>query len=239
MARARRVSSVWTRESKDEPPALSPGQIVTEAIRLLDEEGLEALSMRRLGARLNAGATSLYRHVSNRNELIELIVDEVYQEIEVPEPDTPEDWRASVAVCAHSMRSMILRHPWIAPLLGMTGLSYLGPNVLRLNERMQQRFEAVGFEPREAAHAISALVSYVIGMGVSEAAWLTLVARTGETESAVHASLRPAIERAVRTHLDEPARFLGSQVRDPKRNRDEKFEYGLDRLLDGFAARLG
>ncbi|MBO0515534.1 TetR/AcrR family transcriptional regulator, partial [Streptomyces beijiangensis] len=85
-AEKKQVPSVWTRPQRRvrEQPALSRDQIVTEALALLDDAGIEALSMRKLGTRLNAGATSLYTHVANKDELIELVVDLVYGEIEVP-----------------------------------------------------------------------------------------------------------------------------------------------------------
>ncbi|WP_435835385.1 TetR/AcrR family transcriptional regulator [Streptomyces avermitilis] len=78
----RTIQSVWTRpRGGRERPVLSREQIVAEALRLLDSEGIDALSMRKLGNRLSAGATSLYRHVANKDELIELAVDEIYGEI--------------------------------------------------------------------------------------------------------------------------------------------------------------
>src|SRR3954449_2777040 len=88
--------SVWTRPQRRQKEQLTRERIVAEAIRLLDDEGLEALSMRTLGQRLGAGATSLYRHVASKDELIELVADEVYGEIEVPEPSDPSSWRLAL-----------------------------------------------------------------------------------------------------------------------------------------------
>ena len=81
--------SVWTRPREPEQPALSRAAIVREAITMLDADGIEALSMRKLGAALNAGATSLYRHVATKDELMELAVDEVVAEITVPPARQP------------------------------------------------------------------------------------------------------------------------------------------------------
>ena len=143
------ITSVWTRPRRGpEQPSLSREQIVAEAVLLLDLEGIEALSMRKLGTRLGAGATSLYRHVASKDELIELVVDEVYGELELPEAADPADWRTSVATGAHSLRAMALRHPWVATVLGHVGLVHLGPNVMRMSERMLGQFEAASF-PRE------------------------------------------------------------------------------------------
>ncbi|MEV6911149.1 TetR/AcrR family transcriptional regulator [Amycolatopsis sp. NPDC051071] len=234
------IQSVWTRpRRKRDQPALSQAQIVGEAVRLLDVEGVDALSMRRLGTALNAGATSLYRHVANRDELVELVVDEVYGEISVPENSDPAKWRAAATVGAQSVRAMILRHPWVASLLGAVGLSYLGPNVMRLNERMLNLFEAAGFPGDEADQALSAVIAYVVGVGTSEAAWLTTLAKSGRSEQEWSEHLRPAIEEASREYphqRERIAQFDGTA--DPEQFRDEKFRYGLDRMLDGLEIRL-
>ncbi|MFD6067735.1 MULTISPECIES: TetR/AcrR family transcriptional regulator [Amycolatopsis] len=234
------IQSVWTRpRRKRDQPALSQAQIVAEAVRLLDVEGVDALSMRRLGTALNAGATSLYRHVANRDELIELVVDEVYGEITVPDGDDPAGWREAAVVGAESVRAMILRHPWVASLLGSVGLSYLGPNVMRLNERLLGVFVAAGFPGDEADQAISAVISYVIGMGTTEAAWLTTVAKSGQSERDWAERLRPAVEVAVEGHPHQREMLARAVAEtDPVRLRDEKFRYGLDRMLDGLEARL-
>ncbi|WP_020673023.1 TetR/AcrR family transcriptional regulator [Amycolatopsis nigrescens] len=233
------IPSVWTRPRRRERPALSREQIVAEAVQLLDTEGIEDLSMRRLGGRLDAGATSLYRHVANKDELIELVVDEVYGEIEVPSADDPAGWRASVTVCADSLRAMILRHPWIASLLGEVGLSYLGPNVMRLNDRMLALFEAADFPLDEADKAISTVSAYVIGTAISEAAWLTMVSRSGETEQGWSERLRPAVEEAAQDYPRLRETFTGSAGQDLHRRREENFHYGLERILDGFHVHHG
>ncbi len=128
--------SVWTRpRGGREQPVLSREQIVSGALRLLDADGIDALSMRKLGNSLGAGATSLYRHVANKDELIELAVDKIYGEVELPSPsggsgvpggsggssdsddtDDGANWRTETARCAHSLRRTILRHTWIASL---------------------------------------------------------------------------------------------------------------------------
>ncbi|MGK8521251.1 TetR/AcrR family transcriptional regulator [Nocardia asteroides] len=226
---------MWTRPRRGrEQPALTREQIVAEAVALLDAEGMEALSMRQLGARLNAGATSLYRHVANRDELIELVVDEVYGEIDVPEIDDPAHWRAATRECARSLRAMILRHPWMASTLGQVGLSYLGPNVMRLNDRMVGLFEAGGFPAQEAGDGIGSVISFVVGIGITEAAYLSMLARSGKTEKEWLAELRPAAEAAAR---EFPRVAHESWSQDPEQVRERKFQYGLDRVLDGLDAR--
>ncbi|MFD7665104.1 TetR/AcrR family transcriptional regulator C-terminal domain-containing protein [Streptomyces sp. NPDC059788] len=232
--------SVWTRPRRPrrEQPALSREQIVATALELLDAEGIDALSMRKLGTRLNAGATSMYSHVANKDELIELVVDEVHGEIEAPDPDGPADWRTAVAAYAHSMRATLLRHPWIASVLGESGVSYLGPNMLRLNDAVLAVFEGGGFSLPAADRALNTMVAYVIGVSTSEAAFLTTLARSGRGEQEWTDRLWPAAEEAVKPYPRLRALYAAQRDQDRSGTRDKSFADGLECVLDGIAARL-
>ncbi|MCX5193066.1 TetR/AcrR family transcriptional regulator [Streptomyces sp. NBC_00249] len=233
------VPSVWTRpRRRKEQPALSREQIVAAAVRLLDAEGLEALSMRKLGAGMGTAATSLYRHVANKDELIELVVDEVFGELELPEAIGPQGWRAALSHCGHSLRDMVLRHPWMASVLGQVGLAHLGPNLMSMSERMLGLAQTAGFPPGEADLAIKAVVSYVIGATTSEASYLSLLARSGKSEPEWLESLRPAAQEALEDHPLTKERAASRQGLDPARLREETFDYGLQRVLDGLATRI-
>ncbi|MEH0555299.1 TetR/AcrR family transcriptional regulator [Streptomyces sp. B21-101] len=234
----RPVPSVWARGRREpDQPALSRDAIVREAVAMLDVDGIEALSMRKLGARLNAGATSLYRHVATKDELMELAVDEVAAEIQVPSADGP-DWRAAVAEAAGSFRATALRHPWLASVLGQAGLAYLGPNLMSFSERLASLFTAAGFA--EPGRAIEPVLSYVMGVSATEAAWLTTVARSGESEADFVARLMPAAQQAAApyAHLADAYAASAAESADPVALRESKFAYGLDVVLDGLALRL-
>ncbi|MEV3860239.1 TetR/AcrR family transcriptional regulator C-terminal domain-containing protein [Streptomyces sp. NPDC050095] len=235
------LPSVWTRTDRRrrEQPALSRDQIVTEAVRLLDEEGLEALSMRKLGTRLNAGATSLYTHVSNKDELIELVVDAIFAEAEVPVLAEGGDWRAALTACAQSLRTVIVRHPWTASVFGQVGLSYLGPNMMQVFEDMLALFETAGFTLEEGDYASSTVYSFVLGMATSEAAWLSLVARSGKSEQEWVEQLLPAAERAVQSYPRYKQRFEAQKDAAADGVRGDKFLDGLDCLMDGLEVRRG
>ncbi|MFD8209312.1 TetR/AcrR family transcriptional regulator C-terminal domain-containing protein [Streptomyces sp. NPDC059695] len=237
-AKANPVASVWARErSAPDQPALSRASIVREAVAMLDADGIEALSMRKLGARLNAGATSLYRHVATKDELMELAVDEVAGEIAVPAAGGP--WRAAATEAAGSFRATALRHPWLSSTLGQAGLAYLGPNLMAYSERLAALFTAAGFP--EPSRAIDTLLSYVIGMSTTEAAWLGTVARSGETEAGFIARLMPAAQQAAAGHDHLAEAYADAATRsetDPVALRDAKFAYGLEVVLDGLEMRL-
>lgn len=233
------VQSVWTRpRAGREQPALSREQIVAEALRLLDSDGIDALSMRKLGTRLGAGATSLYRHVANKDELIELAIDEIYGEIEIPGSTDPATWRADAVRCAQSLRGTMLRHPWIASVLGEMGMSFLGPNAIRLAESLLALFTRAGLPTTEADQSSSTLVAYVIGMATSEAAYLNVLARSGQTEQQYVESLWPTAEQAVESHPHLREGYAEQRGKDPRAARDENFQYGLDRVLDGLETRI-
>jgi AcrR family transcriptional regulator len=200
------ISSVWTREQRPRE-GLSQDRIVAAAVELLDAEGLEALSMRTLAARMDTKATSLYRHVANKDELIELVVDEAYGEMEVP---AEGPWRTSVADAARSLRAVVLRHPWVASVLGQVGLAELGPNLSDRSARLLALFVGAGFPDDEADLAMKTMLGYVVGMTVSEAAYVQLLARSGQSEDEL-------VVRGVTS----------------KALRDKTFEYGLERVLAG------
>ncbi|WP_205324495.1 TetR/AcrR family transcriptional regulator [Glycomyces sp. YM15] len=225
------IPSVWAREVTAKPAGLSRERIVAAALKLLDAEGLAALSMRSLGKRLDAGATSMYRHVANKDELLELVVDEVYGEVAVPEPGGRDGWRDGVAAAARSLRAMALRHKWVTGVLGQVGLAYLGPNLSRVSQRMLDVFGAGGFDPLEADQAMSAVTAYVVGTATSEAAWLDLVDRSGKSEAELVAGLRETQD-----HLNETA--AAGAYDDPAAYREDAFAFGLDLILDGLQARL-
>ncbi|MCB5169625.1 TetR/AcrR family transcriptional regulator [Streptomyces bambusae] len=239
-AKEKTIPSVWTRprRGRREQPALSREHIVAEAILLLDAEGVDALSMRRLGARLNAGATSLYSHVANKDELIELVVDEVYGEMEVPDAGGPEGWRAGSVASAQSLLAVILRHPWLVSVLGGASFSSLGPNMLRITDRLLAVFEAGGFPLAEADRAMKALLAYVVGMGTSAAAFLTALSHSGQTQEEWAERMVPVMSEAVRPYPMLNALFDARQGDDLLDTSTDLFGYGLDRMLDGLEARL-
>ncbi len=122
----------------------------------------------------------------------------------VPPADRP-DWRAAVTEAARSFRATALRHPWLASVLGQADLAYLGPNLMSYSERLAALFTAVGFP--QPGGAIDTVLSYVIGMSTTEAAWLTTVARSGETEAAFIARLMPAARQAAAGYITTSPRL--------------------------------
>ncbi|WP_419996262.1 TetR/AcrR family transcriptional regulator [Streptomyces boninensis] len=234
------LPTVWARPTRKrrEQPSLSREQIVSEAIQLLDADGLEALSMRKLGARLNAGATSMYTHVRNKEEIVELVVDEIFGELDIPSAADAADWRAAAARSTRSVRAAILRHPWSAPVLGAAGTAYLGPNMMRLSDGLLALFEAAGFAGEEADRAMDTLFAYAIGMSISEAAMVTAIARSGMSEQEWAAQLWPAARQAAKGYPRLERRYAEQSARGLGEGTADQFDAGVERILDGLERRL-
>jgi AcrR family transcriptional regulator len=164
--RSRLAGGVTAQDARSET-SLSLERIVAAAVELLDAEGLDGLKMRRLADRLGAGAMSLYWHVANKEEVLDLALDSVleYQ----PNPHEQErDWRAEVVHLLEDWRTRMLRHPWSAPLLPRRAL---GPNILGRLERLGHILSGAGVPDAELNVAIWSLWNYVIGATVTRASF--------------------------------------------------------------------
>jgi len=230
------VTSVWTREKKTaKAPSLGRDQIVRETLALLDEEGLGALSMRRLAARLDSAATTLYWHVANKDELLELVLDEVYGEFGVP-AETGLRWRDVVQRYAYSMRDALIRHPWAVPLIGTRPA--IGPNALRSMTQVTSTLTEAGFVRMNIDFSWAAIFSYVLGTVTSEVAYRAMVAKSGGDAAALQKSMRPLLVAVAGDHPELIERYDSYENEDPNVARALAFDFGLASLLDGLTMRL-
>ncbi|MFI8836484.1 TetR/AcrR family transcriptional regulator C-terminal domain-containing protein [Streptomyces afghaniensis] len=141
-------------------------QIVQAAIVLLDEGGIENLSMRKLGSRLGITAAALYWHVRSRHDLLLLAADTVWRETPLPGLDDLE-WRQTVLAMADNLRSMLLRHPWL--LTAMTIQSLDGPARDRHEAHLRAVCETSGLTRREAEQAAQSIATFAIGAALAAA----------------------------------------------------------------------
>jgi hypothetical protein len=138
-----------------------------------------------------------------------------------------------VTAAAYSFRAVALRHPWLASVLGQAGLAYLGPKLMAVSEGLVALFAAAGFPQPDSA--LDAVMSYVLGMSSTEAAWLGTVARSGQTEAEFVASLMPAAQQAAAGHEYLSRSYTAEPPADPAALRDAKFAAALEIILDGLA----
>jgi TetR/AcrR family tetracycline transcriptional repressor len=229
--RARLEDLPWTAgdEGTGAREALTREQIVDAAIRLVDADGLTALSMRRLGSELGAGATSLYWHVKNKHQLEDLMVDALIGQV-ARDIRPAEGWRDSLAEVARALRRVLVRHRHIAPLLGERPT--VGPHALDAADRVMGILRGAGFDDRTTSLASGALINYASGFAMFESRSPGRASDAPEAKAQAEAVM--AYFRAL-----PPERYPHLlAVAEVSIDEDEQFEYGLQRLLDGFDADL-
>ncbi len=121
-------------------------QVVSAAIALADDAGLDAVSLRRVAHRLGVTPMALYRHVASKDDLLDAIADRLYGELDLPAPGEP--WWDALAGLARSTRELLLARPWSVPLFARP-LS--GPHGYALDKALREAFLTAGFSPAEAA----------------------------------------------------------------------------------------
>ena len=138
---------------------LSAATIVTAALEIADADGLGAVTMRAVGARLGAAAMSLYRHVPNKDALLELMADKVLGEL--PDPDPSGDWRTELHTFFLAFHDLLLEHPAVAHV--MIEMTLAGPELSMRGEHVLACMLDAGFDEPTAAQMISALTWHTVG----------------------------------------------------------------------------
>ena len=161
---------VTTPRKRGRPPRLSRPAIFQAALRLIDEEGAEALTMRRLGAEMGVEAMSLYRHVSSKEALLDGIGGQMLAELELGADDG--DWTVTAQRLMADIRAVARAHPAAFALVGMRALNTV--EAMRPVEKMLAALRAGGFPPDRAVAAFRLLSGYLRGFTLSEIAGLTL-----------------------------------------------------------------
>ncbi|MGX7671991.1 winged helix-turn-helix transcriptional regulator [Plantactinospora sp. DSM 117369] len=216
---------------------LNLDRIVRVAVGLADAYGLATLSMRRVAAALDAGVMSLYRYVPGKAELVDLMVEDVFGEIDYPEPG-PAGWRARIELSARREWAMYQRHPWVLPIVAGTGRPPLGPNVLASVEWVLAAVDGFGLDPATMVQVYLTVSDYVQG-----AARYVQTEAEDERRTGVSIEQWWAAEMATLTRLLDTGRFpllsrLTRQVGAAPASVRQDFEFGLGRVLDGIAVFL-
>lgn len=218
----RRATAPTTREP------LTRERVLRAAVAFADEDGIDALSMRRLGERLGVEAMSLYNHVASKDDLHRGMVELVHTEIDEPPDDV--DWKEAIRTTALSAHQVLLRHRWACAL----SMSVAAPNEpqMRWMEGVLRTFREAGFSPSLTHHAYHAIDSHITGFTL----WLVsmpfetheeLVALATDFLRWIPADRYPYVLEHAHQHL-EPATPDGPT----------EFEFGLDLILDGLERLL-
>jgi AcrR family transcriptional regulator len=202
---------------------LSRERVLRSAVAFADQGGIASLSMRKLGDALGVEAMSLYNHVANKSELLDGMVDLVFSEIDLPSGGA--GWKTAMRQRAVSARQALSRHRWAIGL--MESRASPGPATLRHHDAVIGSLRHAGFSIEMAAHAYSALDSYIYGFALQEA---SLPFDTAEETAEVAEMIFKEFPADEYPHLAE---LTVEHVLQPGYDYGNEFEFGLDLILDG------
>jgi TetR/AcrR family transcriptional regulator, tetracycline repressor protein len=227
MAKPRRTTRVKRGAARRVPRnTLSRGRIVEAALTQLDAEGLDAVTMPSLAERLGVGTMSLYRHVQDKDDLVNAVAERVLSEVQVPD-GAPDDWEGRVVGYLRRLRDATIAHPGLARILAQRGLT-VGPVFDQLEET-HSILRAAGFSELDAVRTFYSLLTYVFGFVVWE------LPRVHEQPAEIYTA---AWEESI-DHLDPDSypslhalRGELATVASP-----DQFEYGLAHLVESLRPR--
>lgn len=212
--------------------ALTADAIVDAALRVVDTEGLDSLTMRRVAEQLGTGGASLYAHVDSKDALIDLVVDRVIGELNPPWPPDAARWQEQVKDCVRDMRAVLAAHGDVAR--ATLARIPVGPNALAASERMVALLRAGGLPDQVVAYAADLLPLYATATAFEES---------------IYAGQGLGEEDMVR-YVEELRSYFASLPPDRFPNLvalagpltaggtgDERFEFGLDVIVRGLAAQ--
>ena len=202
---------------------VSRDRVLAAAIALADQGGIEALTMRKLGQELGVEAMALYRHVANKDDIVDGIVDLVFSEIEPPAEGA--DWKPAMRRRAISLRDVLSRHRWAIGL--MESRTSPGPANLGHHDAMIGCLRAAGFDMALAAHAYSLMDGYIYGFA------LTKVNLPFESTADITELAQTMLQPFPLNAYPNLADFITEHAMKPGYDYADEFEYGLDLILDG------
>lgn len=242
----RTLALLWRAREQPAPkrgprPSLDPDDVVRAAVAFADAEGLGAVSIRRLAARLGVGAMTLYSHVPGKGELVDLMYDAVLAEMYPDGPDgLGDDWRERLASVAWENWRLYQRHPWAVHVA--VGRPPLGPGLLGRYETELLAFENIGIGDVDRDVLVTLISAFTRGLAAGEVERAEARRTTGITDMQWWQATEPYLEKVFDPERYPTAtrvgRAAGQELQaavDPTRT----FTTGLDALLNGIAARHG
>jgi AcrR family transcriptional regulator len=204
---------------------LSRERVLRAAIELADQGGVEALTMRTLGQALGVEAMSLYRHVDDKSDIVDGIVDLVFAEIEVPCNGT--DWKRAMRERAIYARAALASHPWAIGL--MESRTSPGPATLRHHDSVLGCLRQSGFSIELAAHAYSLLDSYIYGFALQQK-------NLPFSGSEIADMAQSIVEQFPADEYPHLAEIAFEHVMKTGYDYGDEFAFGLDLILDALEA---
>ncbi len=212
-------------KSRPRREPLTRERIVETALRLMDEEGLEAVTMRRVGRELGVEAMSLYNHVADKEDILHGVVEAVMAEFAFPEAD--DDWREAARRAARAWRAVLKAHPNVMTLMSHQRKPMTSVVALRPTEHALEILGRAGLSEAETVQAFRAFGGYVQGFVLAEIAQMFGGDDPGLDPDEVARSLPMDELPTLARHLDHLFRC----------DQDAEFEYGLDLMIRGLEAK--
>jgi AcrR family transcriptional regulator len=234
----RRSELLWedrARPTRGPKPAFTPDDVVQAAIDIADEDGLAAVTMNAVAARLGFTTMAIYRYFPNKETLLDAVVDAGIGL--PPRPSEPRrDWRAEVSRWAHAKRAMLCARPWLAELPFVAAPH--GPNWLSWLEAVVDPLSTTGLSAPDMGQMLSAIDGYT--RGASDTAISLARARArGTSDEQWAAAVGADLGRAVSDpRFPKFAALLTAPSDGTPRTLDESFDFGLQLLLDGIERYL-
>ncbi|WP_329177366.1 TetR/AcrR family transcriptional regulator C-terminal domain-containing protein [Streptomyces decoyicus] len=226
--RTPRGGAARERRPRETDSGLSRESVVRAGVKVADAEGLRALSMRRVAAEFGVSSMALYRHVAGKDELVLLMADAAFHDIELPEP-APDGWRERMAAGARLQWELYRRHPWLAQYLSLTRPQPM-PRAMALIEWTMARVR--GMDPVTLIHMALTLLGFVLSTAAGFEDDLEAEQETGMDQNQWMATMEPVFD-GILTSGSYPMYAGVSGIEDDVVNLESLFEFGLARLLDG------
>jgi AcrR family transcriptional regulator len=206
--------------------------VLAKAIAVADKDGIEALSMRKLGQALGVEAMSLYKHVGNKAELVAAMVDSVVEQFELPD-DEPA-WDAAIRRCAVRAHDLLIEHPWACRLALVPSdfRTISGPRI-RYMEWLLRRLREAGFSPDLAYSAYHTLDSHIFGFTLWQIGHADATRAFVSTDGQSVEEFFARVLEELRLRYPYLAEHGEQHMAPGAPNGKQEFEFGLDLILDG------
>lgn len=206
---------------------MSRERIIRTAVRLMDEEGLGAVSMRRIGRDLGVEAMSLYNHVEDKEDILDSICEAVVSDFRIPDA---VGWNEAARLAAREYRRLLLAHPSVITLMTERKRPFTAPASLRAYEFALEAFRTAGLSEADAAKTLNVFGGYILGFVTME-----LGLMVGGPEDEAHVQAHQEMSRMLASaHLPRMRECMPHFM---DCDLEEQFEFGLDLLLEGIRAR--
>ncbi len=221
------TSAPATVETPERPrrEPLNRDRIIQAALRVMDEEGLDAVTMRRVGRELGVEAMSLYNHVRDKEDILDGITETVFGGFRIT---TADDWTESARLAAREFRRLLLAHPSVVTLLTERDKPFTNADSLQLYEYVFDLFRTAGLSEADTARAFHVFGGYILGSVTME---LGLMVGSPKDEEH-HQEMARLVASADLPRMQEVMPYLVDC------DLDAQFDFGLDLMLEGLRSRI-